>query len=441
MSRPFLVATLWPLALAACAHPEDRRWKSVAVLPVSKLPSSEMPRARVYAFAPPKPDTAKPAIRDFSDRSQAAIVAALVAKASDPDALRKALATPLPAPSPANGNDDRTRLARTLVVSISKGPGSQPGDRLVRTIVTIRPAPNAGGKAFEFAGYTVAATDTKIQNIAHLEDQTDLALKGSLAPKIGGFGDNGVEASAGSTRKTSADIVQQYENLNVDIAPDELVLTRESERGLDVVGNTLIALTLAPVPQSGAVSAFNVSSQKLFDGGEPRAADKVTLTLTSLRMYPSVDLSADVTLQFVLRRVIAGREFYTEGKQRVQLVDGVVPAPSAEGTGRSNPTGVRQVLVRAADVQPPLYQVCADEPGHRSVMAFTPDGRGMLVTYDALDDARAMATWLERSRRFTIGKDGVRLGLSRADLLPAGLSYYAANYLQGCNPKPAAGRR
>lgn len=87
----------------------------------------------------------------------------------------------------------------------------------------------------------MAPTDTKVQHIAHLETTTDPKLTTSLAPEIGGFADNGVGSELSHSRKTSADIVQQYENLGVDILPGQMVITRESERGLDVVGNTLIA--------------------------------------------------------------------------------------------------------------------------------------------------------------------------------------------------------
>lgn len=423
------------LALAGCAHPEDRRWKSVADRPASQLPASEIPSVQVYAFSPPKAESAKPTARDFSDRGQAALIVALAAKAADPEALRKALAAPIVSARTAEGTDDRTRLTRTLVVSISKGSGSLPGDRLVRTEVTITPAQGARArKQFEFAGYSVAATDNRIQNIAHLEDETTYSLKGSLAPKIGGFGDNGLEASLGGSRKSTADIVQQYENLNVDITPDRLVLTRESERGLDVVGNTLVSLTLAPAPETSTLSAFIVSAQKLIEKGKPLAPGKEIFALSNLRMFAGEDLRADVTLRYVLRRIIEGREYYTEGKQKVELVYGDVPIPVVDGEGDKTYPVQRQILARASDTQPELFVVCAREPDHHALMASTPDGRSNLVTYESIDDARAMAHWLSQKTRRSIGGDGIGLMLADDLPLPAGISYYPMAFSRGCSP-------
>ncbi|MFW2851183.1 hypothetical protein ACM61V_04570 [Sphingomonas sp. TX0543] len=421
MTRRSVAITLAALSLAACAHPEDRRWTSVSELPAASLPPGEVPQVRVYSFTPPKPDAPKSTIRDFSDRGQAAIIDSLAAKSADPDAFRKQLATPLKAPS-GGGADDRTKLARILVVSISKGPDSRPGDRLVRTIVTITPKRNGPRSTFEFAGYTVAATDTKVQSIAHLEDVTDLSLTASLAPTIKGFGDNSVGGTASNKRTTSADIISQYENLNVDITPDSLVLTRESERGLDVVGNTLVSLTLAPTTGTDPLQDFVVSSQKLFEAGKPLTPEKATFAISPLSTFARADLVATVTLRYVLRRIVSGREFYTEGKQGVQLVTGNAPGVS-EG-----------VLVRSVDAQPLLYMVCIKARNHQPVMAVTVDGRARNVLYDDADGARAMATWLSGRSVTAIGGEGVTLGLGRTIPLPAGATYYPMPLSGGCNP-------
>ena len=392
-------------------------------LPADSLPQGERPTVKVYGFAPPKADAAKPSIKDYSDRGQGAIIAALAARADDAAALRKALAVPITGGDTA-GASDRADIARTIVISIGKGPDSLPGDRLVRTIVTITPVRADGTPSFVFAGYTVAATDNKLQNIAHLEDETDLSLKGTLAPKIGGFGDNGLEASVGDTRKTSADIVQQYENLGVDISPDQLIVTRESERGLDVVGNTLIALTLAAPRMTALPEAFAVSAQKLFDGGKPLAPDKATFALSSLKMFARRDLQVDVGLRYTLRRITSGREYYTEGKQRVQLVTGEAPVARA------------QTLVTASDAQPPLYLVCVKASGHTPVLAQTVDNGIQAITYDELASAKAMVAWLSAAQRGTIGTDGVTLVMAKDTPLPASGLYYAMPYSRGCGLAP-----
>src|ERR1700754_18758 len=249
------VLIMAPIVLAAvvsgCTHPEDLRWKaSETAKPLAK---EEMPSVSVYACSPPK-QGAHTGVRDLSDRGQAALIEALAKSPGAASDLRKAVSTPFESEG-GGGVFDRSRLSRTVVISVLKGAASQPGDRLMRTVVTIAPHRLSGDSTFpfEFEGYTVAATDTKVQDIAHLETTTEASLATKLAPKIGNFGDNEVSSGVTHTQKSTADIVQQYENLGVDIQPTALIVTRESERGLDVVGNTLVALTLATPDDSDRI--------------------------------------------------------------------------------------------------------------------------------------------------------------------------------------------
>lgn len=403
----------------------------MSFLAAENLPKSEIPTLQVYAFAPPRADATGTTIRDFSDQAQASIVDAYAAKVADPDALRKALTAPLAA-SASREVDDRTKLSRTLVVAISKGLDSQPGDRLVRTVVSIVPVADDDNKpSFEFAGYNVATTDNRIQDIARIEEKTDLSLTGSLTPKIGGFGDNRAEGSVGSTRTTTADIVQQYEHLHVDITPAELVITRESERGLDVVGNTLVALTLAGGRGSNSVVAYSVSAQKLFEGGKPLDPDVVTFLPSSLSMFTRKDLKVKATLTFVLRRIKQGREYYTEGKQVVELVNGVTHPIGPDG--KELPDG--SVLIRASDAQPNMFIVCGNNPENKAVMAETVDYQRRIVLYESLDEARSMAAWLKQAKSFSVGSDGVTLVFGKNDPLRPSMDYRVMSYSRGCSGK------
>jgi hypothetical protein len=210
--------------LASCAHPEDRRWAS---LDTSGAIGAAKPTVQLYSFATPPDGRPATRLRDLSGEGQAAYIAA-VTKTDDATGLRQRLATPI---ASASGLDATVPavLNRTLVVTVRKADTAGIGDRLMRTIVTIRPVDDA----FRFAGYTIAATDTQVQDIAHLETKTEGSLEVALAPPIKGFGDNSVTGKVSQSHSTAADIIQQYEKLNVDIQPREMVITRESERGLD----------------------------------------------------------------------------------------------------------------------------------------------------------------------------------------------------------------
>lgn len=403
------------LALAACAHPEDRRWSAMTTR--AAVPVGEEPSVSVYAFAPPKAGS-KTGVGDLSDRGQAALIGSFAATPGDAAALGKLLAAPLGGEG-GGGAVDRTRLARTIVISVRKGVKSMPGDRLMSTEVEIAPLPGAGEAAppFEFAGYTIVATDTKVQNIAKLQTESGASLTASLAPEIKGFGDNGIEGSLSTKRTSSADIVQQYENLGIDILPGRMVVTRESERGLDVVGNTLVALTFA-APSDGerTHAAFLATKAKLFENGAMLGGDKASVELQPLGFLSRCDMRVNVTLRYRLRRVVDGRRYYTEGKQRVEIVD-----------GSTEPVPV--TLVRASDVQGALYQIL-DAAGHAVLVAFDGTGTRRLV-FDSYDDAKRMAAWLSVGTRSRIGATGPTVSMGSAPL-PAGGTYRADFYSIGC---------
>lgn len=420
MIRVSAAALALALLTSGCTHPEDRRWTRVSS--ASSAPADEAPSVSVYAFSPPKAG-GKTGIKDFSDKGQAALIAAIANSPAQAGALRKALATPLEADENTSGAVDRSRLSRTVVISVRKGIASQPGDRLMRTVITIKPRKPADetGAPFEFASYSVVATDTKVQNIAQLETTTNTKLTASVAPEIKGFGDNSIGAEVGQSRKSTADVVQQYENLGVDILPDRIIITRESERGLDVVGNTLIALTLAASADSERThTAFLAGAMKLYENGKILPEATASLEVKPLSFFARCDLTVDVTLHYQLRRVTKGREFYTEGKQEAEIVSATGPTTT-------------QTLVRAADAQGALYQIRAAD-GSAVLVTLPGVGQRRLV-FDSFDEAKRMASWLGASQRASVGSAGVGVTLGSGPL-PAGQKYQADFYSVGC-PAPA----
>jgi hypothetical protein len=192
----------------------------------------------------------------------------------------------------------------------------------------------------------------------------------------------------------SADIAAQYEKLNIDLAPSRIVVTRESERGTDVIGNTIVKLTLVQTPPTGMSAAdtvFLVTSQHLFDGGKPLEADAAEFDVDEIGIPLRCPLYADLTTTYLLRHVMRGTEYYTEGKQVVQIVDGTVSA---------NP----QLLVRAAETQQPLWQILY---GHGALIVRGPDTLGHQVLFDNFSAAESFAAWLKLTHATGIGKDGL----------------------------------
>ncbi|MGU3392294.1 hypothetical protein [Sphingomonas sp. M1A8_2b] len=335
-------------------------------------------------------------LRDLTGEGQAAYIAQM-SGVGDAATLRQRLAAPIDGEH-GIGPTIRPGLDRTVVVSVQKPASAGVGDRLMRTVVTIKPV----NRSFEFAGYTIAATDNRVQDIAKLSTTSDASLDVSLAPPIKALGDVGISGKASRSHTTSADIVQQYEKLNIDIDPETMTIVRESERGLDVVGNTIVNLTIVPrLPENGNILplVFLAASQDLVQNGVLRTAKAASIDLEPLSPPIKCAVRASVTMRYLMRRVESGAEYYTEGKQTVSLVQ-----------GETRPAG--HILVREEETQLPLWQIV------------TPDGQGLIASpglgasaplvFDNYASAQEFAGWLDRTRAATIGKAKVQLRVNGA---------------------------
>lgn len=385
MKRSYLFAAL---LLGACAHPEDRRW---ATLVSRTSDSGEKPIVAVYSFATPSVARPPTRLRDLTGEGQAAYIAQ-VGGADDAAALRKRLATPIDGEH-AIGPTVLPALDRTLIVSVQKPRSAGVGDRLMHTTVTIVPV----GKGFEFAGYTIAATDNRVQDIAKLSTSSDASLDVSLAPPIKALGDVGISGKASRSHMTSADIVQQYEKLNIDIEPGAMTIIRESERGLDVVGNTIVNLTIVPqLPENGNLlpQVFLATGQDLTDSGRSRSASTASIDLEQVSVPAKCALRATVTMRYLMRHVVTGAEYYTEGKQAVSLLD-----------GDTDP--VLHTLVREEETQPRLWQIVTGRG--QGLVAVPVPGVSQILVFDNYSSAQEFAAWLDATRARTIGKARVQL--------------------------------
>ncbi len=399
MKRAYLFGAL---SLSACAHPEDRRWAALipssmgAKIPSPKRPDAEHPKVTVYSFATPAESRPSTWLRDLAGEGQAAYIAQM-SVADDASTLRKKLAAPI-AGERGLGPTILPAFDRTLVVSVQKPHDAGVGDRLISTVVTIEPVADA----FEFAGYTVVATDNKVQDIAKLSTTSDASLDVSVAPPINALGDVGLAGKASRSHTTTADIVQQYEKLNVDIEPKTMTIIRESERGLDVVGNTIINLTIVPKqPANGAVAmqVFLAVGQDLVAKGVVRSAETASIDLEDTYLSQRCALKASVTMRYLLRHIVSGSEYYTEGKQTVALI-------------KDKTETTIHTLIRKDETQPSLWRIVAANGHGLSVKPVL--GTPHILVFDNYASAQQFAGWLDQNRAGRIGKDGVLLQVDAA---------------------------
>ena len=432
-SRALLAASsLVTMALVSgCAHPENYRWSDQAPPVFTGAPSVpagssfkvwDAPAVSVYSFATTSPSTPEITLRDLSDRGQSALIMAMTATGADPAAIREAL---LKSPKPkTEATEDAVTVEgtykRTLVANVTKGWNAVPGERLVWTWIDVQPV------NFVFDGYTVVATDTQLLNIEQITNATTASANASLGKtgsettatttagspiskvltNVAGS-TAGVSGTLSNTYTTTAAINQQYVKLGADIVPGELRIFRESERNLDVAGNTLIALTLKLDPSKwkgvGMETSLRVSKQDLAkpDGSLVDPAD-VVFELAQNQAPPRCALQAIVTLHYQARRPRDGRS-YVEGQQTVTY--------ARASTG---PTVVD--IVPADEVRKPAWRVYAKAAPTIALHASGAFENDLPIDFASYEQARNFVIWLTRmgpkllgKEEPAIGKAGVRL--------------------------------
>lgn len=401
------------VTLAGCQHPENYRWAGQAAYVRSERVTAALdevardtridwsrPQVDVYAFAtPPKDAPAPVGIKDFSDHGQAALILAMAQKGAKPDQIRAALAKPITDDANTSSNSASSRdsfsFDRTLVATVSKGLMARPGDRLMWTWILVKPL------NFEFAGYTILATDNDTLTIEKVQNQTTTTLRGEITASLPGPAK--VEPSASgevaNQYTTSADINQQYVRNGVDVQPRFLRIYRESERNLDVAGNTLIKLSLVAKPDTlygkyqPPQKVLRATNPKLFKEGKLLAPMEAALDVSSVTLPFRCDLLAEVRLIYQMRKIDSNERSYVEGEQRV-----TIEQDASEWR--------KQVIMKADEVAPPSWEIY---DGSRQIYGTTVNNERLPLIFTNYDAARDMASWMMAERATRIGKTPLQL--------------------------------
>jgi hypothetical protein len=429
---PASLAAAGVALLSGCAHPETYRWSSQAEPKFEGTPTAPQnssfgswskPSVSVYSFATQPANTPDTTLRDLSDRGQEALIKAMTTAGADPAAIRDAL---LKTQKPKSETTEDTitvegTYKRTLVANVTKGWDARPGDRLVWTWISVRPL------NFSFDGYTVLATDNQLLNIAQITNVTAASTTASLGKSgsetnvtttagspiarvltdVAGS-TSGLSGALSNTYTTNASINQQYVKLGADIVPNELRIFRESERNLDVSGNTLIALTLKLDPSKwrdgiSMEPSLRVQKQDLAkaDGTLGAPAD-VTFELAQNEAPPRCALQAEVILHYQIRRPRDGRS-YVEGRQTA--------------TYERASTEKRVVdVVPADEVRRQVWRVYAKAAPDIALHASGPFENNLPIDFTTYEQARNFVFWLTSKgsemlgqQQPAIGKTGLRL--------------------------------
>lgn len=344
------------------------------------------PQLAVYSYParavrPPVP----PGLKDLSDHGQAGFIDAVVSNITTADAVRTALAKPITVLGAESGRDPY-RFDRVLVASVIKGIDSLPGDRLVWTRILIQPI------NFRFVGYSVAETINQSIKVAAVEETNGRKLSASLGvaaetgPKI--------EANTGADLEKSiqsnADINQQYEELSIDITPQFLRVYRESERGGDVAGNTLITLSAVTDPETIRGETIGASEERnlVLIGANPHLSSGTTLLkpeeasieVRPQQMLPHCPLKARIWMLYEVRQITdKTRQNYDEGAQDVALT-------------RDAQEQIRAAVVPADDVSPGVWRIRLANGD--LLTAYAEGGQARPLVFTDYGTAADLAHWL-----------------------------------------------
>lgn len=420
-SRTRLAALSALMLFAGCQnHPENYRWSDKAPPTFGGSPATppnspfgkdwSKPAVSVYSFTTPAPAASDAGLRDLSDRGQAALITAMTAPGAKPDDIRGALSKPLKASSEP-GEDAVTvegSFKRTLVANVTKGWDAVPGERLVWTWIVVEPI------NFVFDGYTVVATDNQVLNIEQVTNATTAGVTGNLGKtgsetsattttgspisnvltNVAGSS-AGVSGSLSNTYTTTASINQQYMKLGVDIMPSQMRIYRESERNLDVSGNTLISLTMRLDPSKwrgvGLERTQRVTKLDLAKpDGTLAGPSEIVFEVTQNKAPPRCALTAKVTLYYQVRKPRNGRS-YVEGEQEADYTKGTYDAGEV-------------TIVPADEVRKLSWRLYPQAQPDAALQLISPFGYNNPLEFTSYEQAQNFALWLMQHGTDFFGK-------------------------------------
>jgi hypothetical protein len=234
------------------------------------------------------------------------------------------------------------------------------------------------------------------------------------------------------TEKTTTEIDAQYENLGIDILPNFLRIVRESERGGDVAGNTIVQLSVVTdpatirkkTPDQRVVETVHsdtlvilVTGTHLDNGpielDESNGASIQALPLTPL---PHCPLMATVWMLYEKRNIISGREYYEESQQTVSFIRDADEKTDVEIVGADEVSPAHwsiPILPNGEDRQ--------NDQGPQFLKVQLENGPPRDLVFRSYNQASKLAHWLRTKNKATLSpyrfNNKIRDGLNKGDSL------------------------
>lgn len=280
-----------------------------------------------------------------------------------------------------------TSFNRTLVITVSKKGTYHPGERIVRSRIIITP------KKFKFSNYTIAATEYSTVDIDNITTKQTIGYGADLSPTLP-FGSTKLSATYSNSIEDMAKISQRVEQLTVSIDKGSLIVYRESERGIDLTGNTLIRISLQPedpdsdkfVDKQVIVNYLNIKDAKGLLLSEKQASiGFITATITK----PKDDFSIDASMEYIIRRITSGASTYTESDDEIQWV--VSPVPPLEH---------EFLLIAKREMEVPRWVIVT--PEEQTLMIETLSGTQQ-IRFTNFGTAQEFVGWLKINKASKVG--------------------------------------
>jgi hypothetical protein len=386
LRRCGIVATA--IALTGCTT--IQRWSAVSGLPPSSPPDFTVTSAP--ADAPGGAVTAK----DLPDRAGAAYIAALASRDKSAADLRADVAKPIK--SPASGISDGSVVPRVLLVTVER-PHIRPGDRLLMTRVLVRPA-NAD---VSFTDYQFAATERATINIGTVSVSDSLGGSAGIGPGPAAGASLLPNASISASRSRSASRnIDQEAIFSVSTQPHQIEIFRTGAEDRDLLGNTLIKVSLRFGSLNGAPIYYLTDAAITDDKtGAPLDANQASISLNPLALYEPQDVWVCATMAYEDREVIDPRS-EDEGRQKAII---------ATGATAERP----YLIVPYQDLQQLLWKIRDADGSH---IAFA-DGLTLRdLSFDDYAGAEQFLAWLRIKRPTTIknGRLVINIGAMAAPI-------------------------
>jgi hypothetical protein len=359
--------------LPACSHVDQvtrQRWASGS----TPLVTETKVKLSISSVATP------PAEKTVKSPSDGA-----AAKNKSANASRTALAGTI-APE-AQQDANRTGLKRSIAINVSN-QGYSNANRLTEVRVAMVPH----GDAFHFGNYSYAETKPGTIDLETVSGANKTSLNAGLSPTLAGAIIGSASLSAGNERSSGSSytIKGTYRALDVDLAPDHIVVTRGGAPNMDITGVTLLKAGLVGSIDMSEVSLVVTELSVTDDNGSPLTAAKAKIKtrLETTNRTQSALVCGQV--YYVERIVTSGAEYFDEDNQTIVEREGKTPARLYQ-------------LVPASEVAPPMWGIVHN--GHFLEMR-GPTGLHPVGFTDP-KQASEFNSWLSSQRATSVGGKGL----------------------------------